>query len=445
MDQFSMTKPKVPQHKFAVDSHTAVCQILRDQRSFESPWRSLRGTYVSENAISALTSFQQEAESSQLYRSPKAAKVYLDFLIGKAKVLVEGAAYHLGGTYNQIDFVRDVAIPLNARFLAELFCLNVKSRNSNPSGVHTPSELYKLLLEVRNWTSTASPDPAAQWYKRRKAQESALKLTESTSVSVSRAAGWAISSWLWGSTPEGKCAEPANVKEVGADIVKSLRASGRSETEVAQTMWMMAVDGVGSPVTAITEVLDYFLSENGAAHWTQVQTLARQNSEKSNKRIGLYFLEAQRLISDQVCRRTAKASFKIGTKSIGSNEDVMLLISKANNDPHAFPSPTKFDPNRKDPRYITSGFGPTSMLSHDILLAYGTALLKIAAQMEGLRRAPNEMGKLKRVQLDEERHKHAQVYGRWYMTPDWGYLVSEPTTWKLEFDNFQDPLLSTQG
>lgn len=107
MNQFSMTKPKVPQLKFPVDSHTAVCQILQDQTSFESPWRSLRGTYVSENAISAFTSFQQEAESSQLYRSPKAAKVYLDFLIGKAKPLVEGAAYHLGGTYNQIDFVRE--------------------------------------------------------------------------------------------------------------------------------------------------------------------------------------------------------------------------------------------------------------------------------------------------------------------------------------------------
>ena len=145
-----------------------------------------------------------------------------------------------------------MAIPLNARFLAEMFCLNVKSRNGNPSGVHTPSEMYKLLLEVRNWTETASPDIAAQWYKRRKAQESALKLTESTSVSVPRAAGSAISSWLWGSIPNAEDAKPTNVKEVGVDIVKSLRASGRSETEVAQNMWMMAVSGVGSPVTAVS-------------------------------------------------------------------------------------------------------------------------------------------------------------------------------------------------
>ena len=63
-----------------------------------------------------------------------------------------------------------------------------------------------------------------------------------------------------------------------------------------------------------------------------------------------------------------------------------------------------------------------------MLLAYGTALLKVAGQMGNLRKAPGEMGELKRVQLDQERQKHAQVYGRHYMTPDWGYLVNEPTS-----------------
>ena len=107
MNQFSMTKPTVPQPRVSADSHTAVCQILQDQGSFESPWTSLRGTYISEDAIGAYTSFVQDAKGSHLYGSPKAVNVYLDFLIGKAKSLVEGAAYRLGGTYNQIDFVRE--------------------------------------------------------------------------------------------------------------------------------------------------------------------------------------------------------------------------------------------------------------------------------------------------------------------------------------------------
>ncbi len=129
----------------------------------------------------------------------------------------------------------------------------MKSRNSNPYGVFTASELYKLLLDVRNWTAMPDPDIAAQWYRRRKAQESALKLTESTSVSVRRAAGWNISSWFWGSTANEQGAEPTSLKDIAADIIKSLRADKRSETDVAQTMWMMAVSGVGSPVTAVSE------------------------------------------------------------------------------------------------------------------------------------------------------------------------------------------------
>ena len=63
-----------------------------------------------------------------------------------------------------------------------------------------------------------------------------------------------------------------------------------------------------------------------------------------------------------------------------------------------------------------------------MLLAYGTALLKVAGQMGGLRKAPGQMGELKRVQLNEESAKLAQVHGRHYMTPDWGYLVAEPTS-----------------
>ena len=100
-----------------------------------------------------------------------------------------------------------------------------------------------------------------------------------------------------------------------------------------------------------------------------------------------------------------------------------------------------------------------------MLLAYGVALLKVAGQMDGLRKAPGQMGELKRVELKtEEERKQAQVYGRHYMTADWGYLVAEPTSkffpllcgmmgvrgvladecvaWKLHFDTFGGQALS---
>lgn len=54
----------------------------------------------------------------------------------------------------------------------------------------------------------------------------------------------------------------------------------------------------------------------------------------------------------------------------------------------------------------------------------------MAAQMDGLRKAPGQMGELKRVQLDEQGCKHTlgQAWGRHYMTADWAYMVQEPTS-----------------
>ena len=70
-----------------------------------------------------------------------------------------------------------------------------------------------------------------------------------------------------------------------------------------------------------------------------------------------------------------------------------------------------------------------------MLVAYGVAILKVAGQMDGLRKAPGQMGELKRVELKtQEQRKQGQVFGRHYMTPDWGYLVAEPTS-KCSFSN----------
>lgn len=64
-----------------------------------------------------------------------------------------------------------------------------------------------------------------------------------------------------------------------------------------------------------------------------------------------------------------------------------------------------------------------------MLLAYGVALLRVAGQLDGLRKAPGQMGKLKWVELTtEEEKKRTGVHGRHYMTADWGYLVAEPTS-----------------
>lgn len=83
------------------------------------------------------------------------------------------------------DNVTSVAIPVNVRFLADLFCLNIRTTQKK-NGAHSASELYKMLLEVRAWLDAPDPDHAAKWYKRRKAEEHTGPLTESTMASMAQ-------------------------------------------------------------------------------------------------------------------------------------------------------------------------------------------------------------------------------------------------------------------
>ncbi|KAL2037143.1 hypothetical protein N7G274_010139 [Stereocaulon virgatum] len=145
--------------------------------------------------------------------------------------------------------VRDVAIPLKAHLLAELFSLNVKT-STNKSAAHSCAELYKLLIQIRNWVDYPSSDP----------------ITLASIVQVVPTY-WSLASvfnWSAGTTDENH--KPNVLKDLGLKITKGLQTDSHDQEIVAQMAWMRAVSGVGRPVTAATEVLHYFLSDEGERH-----------------------------------------------------------------------------------------------------------------------------------------------------------------------------------
>lgn len=143
---------------------------------------------------------------------------------------------------------------MNARFLAELFSLNVKT-SSNKSAAHTSADLYKLLIEVRNWVDYPNSDPTALWYRRRKAQESAVELTKTTKASIAQVAPtyWSLASvFNWSTAVTDENQKPGVLRDLGLKITKSLQTNGHDQETVAQMTWMLAVSGVGRPVTAVS-------------------------------------------------------------------------------------------------------------------------------------------------------------------------------------------------
>ncbi|KAL2051171.1 hypothetical protein ABVK25_008600 [Lepraria finkii] len=69
----------------------------------------------------------------------------------------------------------------------------------------------------------------------------------------------------------------------------------------------------------------------------------------------------------------------------------MLLISKTNHDRTTFHNFLAFNPNRAASSYLHYDFGPAGQIGKDMLLAYSVVLLKVAGQMDGLRKAPGQM------------------------------------------------------
>ena len=221
-----------------------------------------------------------------------------------------------------------------------------------------------MLIEIRNWVDYPNSDPTSMWYRRRKAQESAVELTRTTKMSIPKAAAepWSILSFFWGDQAKNDDQNLSTLRKLGASIAKSLQGLGRDEEETAQMAWMLAVSGVGTPVTAVSpmpsicsfsaltqhlqfaEVLNYFLSpafehpmdqtqEDANAEkkrlWSDIQNLAMQNSDVATSQLEKYFIEALRLTSEQMCRRTVKGNLgklHLADHEFKPDQDVILLV-----------------------------------------------------------------------------------------------------------------------
>ncbi|KAI4241616.1 MAG: hypothetical protein L6R40_004448 [Gallowayella cf. fulva] len=326
-----------------------------------------------------------------------------------------------------------VAIPANVRFLADLCCLNVRT-TSNKDGAHSASELYKMLLEVRAWLDAPDPDHAAKWYKRRKAEEHTNILTESTTESMAQPdpKTWTSVFSIFGYGAQKPNQGPTVLRDVGAIIAKDVCKAVPDPKDAAHLLWMLAVSGVGAPVTAvrnlptqpdsktdsrcsqIAEVLEYYLSDLGSHHWPKIIEVAKGDSPKANAELEKYFLEAHRLTSAQL------------VKHVSGDRELLLDIGAANRDPSTFAKPNEFSLKRPVGDYIIHGYGPRGQIGRDMLLAYGTAMLKVAARVQGLRPAPGQMGELKKVYV-KNGGKGQQQGRRHYLTADWAYVVDEPT------------------
>lgn len=169
--------------------------------------------------------------------------------------LIQKETFTLKEGLNQIDIIRDIAIPLNARLLSDLFYFDLKS-DENPDGVLSATEFYTHLLNIRIWGVNNS-DPAQAWNRRRRAQEGAQVITDTTrklvdEVSRGRGLGLGIATALSNTFSRKAYLKKGSLRSCGYQIIDELLAQGNSAERVTDNLWLTAFGGIGAPVTTVS-------------------------------------------------------------------------------------------------------------------------------------------------------------------------------------------------
>lgn len=179
------------------------------------------------------------------------------FIAEYGSELFQESVFKMKKDLQQIDLIRDVAIPLNARMLADLFYLDLHT----PENVHgslSHAELYNHLLNIRIWGTVGNSDSAMAWNRRRWAQEGATAITESTQKIVQKVADERESSGIalylssLFSKYDASSIKQGSLRSYGRQIVEGLLAEGESVEEIVDTLWLICFGGIGAPVTAVS-------------------------------------------------------------------------------------------------------------------------------------------------------------------------------------------------
>ncbi|KAL7621367.1 hypothetical protein AAE478_008688 [Parahypoxylon ruwenzoriense] len=439
IDQFTLDDPQPPRKNIVLFKSESIKQVLTSRKEYIIPWAPpLNALFPGKKDVSwymlAGDSPQNEADRANMLKAmgkvPNIRSAIQEFVERVGSQLIKKETFKLKEGLNQIDLIRDVAIPLNAQLLADLFYFDLKT-DENPDGALGVAELYGHLLDIRIW-GVNNNDPAQAWNRRRRAQEGAkivINTTRKIVDEVNHGRG------LVGSAFHGVLGRKAHLKDgslrsCGYKLVEQLLdqagngllAQGSNVDKVTDILWLTAFGGIGVVVTVFYEIMDFFLQPENASIWAEIQVLAQKNDSNA---IRAYVIEAQRLTSSQRTMRVATKPAEIEGQTIQPGNFVILMLGEAGRNPSEVTDADKFDPQRKSDAVLPFSYGQHECLMRHLVPVFIAGLVKLVADLKGLRPAPGQMGQVKTIQVGAEKA---------YLNDSWSYLGFDASTWKLHFD-----------
>ncbi|KAL2753091.1 hypothetical protein ACRALDRAFT_2044747 [Sodiomyces alcalophilus JCM 7366] len=445
--QFTLDDPKPPRKAVVISTGAAIKQALGDPAKFTVPWLQPINDMFPGPKGKDLGWFMlagdgpenrknREDMTKAMGNIPNLHGAVREFIERVGAQLLEKETFTLREGLHQIDLIRDIAIPLNAQLLSDMFYFDLRT-DENPDGTLSAAEFYRHLLNIRTWGANNN-DPAQAWNRRRRAQEGADVIIKTTrklvdEVSRSRGLGFGVASALSNVLTRKTHIKKDSLRACGLKFVEELLAQGHSAERVVDTLWLTAFGGVGAPVTAFYEIMEYFLHKDNAAIWAEVQRLVRKNDDAT---LSAYIREAQRLTSSQRNVRVATQPAELEGQSIQPGNVVIMLMGNAGRNPDEVVNANTFDPNRKTDEVGAFSYGPHECFGKHIATTFITGLVKLVADLKKLRPAPRNMGEVKTVRIGSEKS---------YLNDSWSYLSFDPSTWKLHFDGRGEGVFEDDG
>jgi linoleate 10R-lipoxygenase len=435
IDQYTLNDPSPPKVPVVIKSWAGIKQVLNDPATFPLGWgKVLDYIFMGKRDVgwfmlagNEARNFEHRKKTAQAFsKLPNLQQTILDFVDRVGKNLLKEADFELKTGLHQVDIIRDVAIPLNAQFTSDLFYFDLRT-DENPQGTLSVVDLYKSMVNLRIW-ATNNTDPAESWNRRRRAAEGAKVIIDSTrklvdEVVSSRGFGLGLTSTLAKKFSRQAYLKDHSLRSAGFKLVDALLGQGASAENVTDQLWLMAFGEIGVLVTTFYEILEWFMRPENKSIWEQVQQLAQQGDIA---KLRTYVAEAQRLTSPFRIVRYPSKTAEVDGKTVGPNNVVILNIAEAGRDPKMVPNADKFDPTRERPEIDGYSTGQHECFGRHIAVTFLTGLIKLAANLKGLRKAPGQQGEVKTINVGGEKI---------YLNDNWSYFAFNTNTWKVQYDD----------
>ncbi|KAL8706501.1 MAG: hypothetical protein Q9201_000433 [Fulgogasparrea decipioides] len=385
----------------------------------------------------ALQPIKTKSGTNDKSDSPENARITKAYFAHQMKAIIEREAITVDKNkpIYQVDITRDVAIPVVTRCIADFLGFGDQIKNvDNPKAKYSENEIYQHITNCQVFLSYNADE--TKLLKRRAAFKESmgflLKLAEEGNIV--EADRWGLSRTIRSffkrtstSDHDGEC-EP--MKALGQSVAARILEEEWDTGKAAAILLLTALDVAYISVLAFTAVLDHLLrgaydianrpansNEARTSDWLEIQQLALQDDEESDREIQLKLLEAQRQsVKLPFIRKAVKDGVEIrvnGQKHILKKGETIIcdiyqamqgLTDKELEDTH----------NYCHLNYISSlSKGLVHFNPKDVALHGLTAMIKVTAQMKNLRRGHTSQGYLKRIEIDQTYEGYAN-----FMAPE---------------------------